>query len=235
MSGLEVTEQMRRSMMDGPQVGVGQSVLLENLECDDKVLECQCCHVRPGTGKVLVTYLGETSSILEECVMKVRNMMQFLSVAMARALELGDEGKLASLHKPGSDLHAHVMGSGVQILHTSYMAAMVLSMVSLLVGRRPANDLGAVGEVQDKGMIDATFHWTAKEVWACYRQGLRRMVVPLNQPFDDESLALAGRIMEDGRPMVEFLRFDSILEALSTAFGRGVGSSGGEASDAGSS
>lgn len=207
---------MRRSMLDGPHVGVGRCFMRENLE-GVVVVECQCCHVKPGTGQVITTVTGETSSVLVESVLIVYNMLKIQAVAMANAL--GQPGQLPGIHKSDHDLHVHVVGPGIPIGHTSYMAATVLSMVSLLLGQRPPDDVGAVGEVNEFGVIDPTFQWTAGEVRACHRLGLRRMVVSVDEVFEEEALVLAGQMMEDGRPMVEFLRFERMMEAMAAVFG----------------
>lgn len=56
------------------------------------------------------------------------------------------------------------------------------------------------------------------KVRKCRRQGLRRVVVSPSTKYEEGALDAAGEMMEDGRPMVQFITYDNLLDALPFIF-----------------
>jgi hypothetical protein len=122
----------------------------------------------------------------------------------------GREGKRLSLTKAGHDLHVHVTNlQAGQRRYLSYMAAVAVALVGLLVGRRPSDDqVGVLGEVTPDWVLlwEAGLQWGSADVADCRAQGIRRLVVPEGVQMDEEAWAAARTVEEDGRPCVDVMR-----------------------------
>lgn len=128
---------------------------------------------------------------------------------------------LRSLDKERSDLHVHLIGPECFVNHSLYVAPIFISLVSLMLGRRSVHGdrLGVLGDVQHEGKhFVCIIDLNEADVRACYRQGLRQLIVPCNTVFKEGALAVASQVMEDGLPMVEFLRYANILDTLAFIF-----------------
>ena len=218
--------------LDGPNVGVGKSLRREEVSegtNPNQCFEVQCCWTGPGMGgDVMIT--GIVTQLMKECVAVARDMILIHEERIIRDLGLhvrrkrrqdDEDGSAASgitlFDKTGQDLHVHIL-SWSDTPHTSYIASMVLAMVSLMSKRRLPEDLGAEGDLDCSGILNPIYKWTTAQVEECKRQGLRRMVVSVKTEFDEGAKEAAAALGDDGKATVEFLPYGNILDALPHIF-----------------
>ena len=217
LTGFNLEREGLIAQLDGPHIGVGYSVG-EPID-DTHPFEVQCAFVRPATGQLVITSRCGVTKVLEDSVIIVHRYVSEYHDAIRERLgidaeDMGPRG----LHKRGYDLHVHLMNRSANIQHTSYMAAMVVSMVSLLIGRRPRDDTAALGEVSYTGLMSPVGEWGAAGVNKCKSQGIRRIVTAGDMEANAEATSMAAVIHADGRPTLEFHRYRYILDALPFLF-----------------
>jgi hypothetical protein len=160
-------------VLDDPAlVGVGHAVLLPGDEGAGPV-EVQCCRVPPGgTGLVVTGWEGET--LEGSCV----GLVRYVDV---HAAAIDHRLKPQRLAKPGYDLHLHLDGLNERVRHKGYTAAALVSLVSLLLGRRPVEGTVAIGDIDGwGGVVPAEGAELILATWVedCRQLGIRRIIVP---------------------------------------------------------
>lgn len=206
------------SALDGPHVGVGLGMCLE---CRDAIpFEVQCCLVKPGRQEMVVSSRFGLTDELRECLGIARQFMWESHDEIVAKLGLETEAVgPRGLRKAKHDLHVYLLNKSGDIRHTSYMAAMVVAMVSLLIGRRPVQGMAVMGEVAFSGELNPSHPWDVEEVLKCREQGIRTVLTGCEVEIEESAKRRAAEVEEDGQPTLEILEFDSILDALPTLFG----------------
>jgi hypothetical protein len=146
---------------------------------------------------------------MRQLVRQVVDLVEGMSAALVR--EFGGGSKRLSLRKTGHDLHIHVTnlqyeGAVQRLRLVSYMAALAVALVGLMVGRRPTTyDVAVLGEVTPDWFVvwDKSLQWGSADVAKCRAQGIRRLVVPEGVCMDEAAWAAARTVEEDGRPCVD--------------------------------
>ena len=182
-------------------------------------LEVHCCTVRPGSGQLILT--GCSNDTIRECVGIAEHVVSQNKDVIGARLGVAVGAAPFIIRGRSEDLHVHLIALGEDVRHTEYMAAMVISLVSLMIGKRPPSDVAAFGEVAYTGLLSpADFIWTDKIVGLCRQQGIRRIVLAPNSTIKrPEAEAAASAIdHDDGRPVLQFMRYGNILDALSEIF-----------------
>ena len=216
--GLLVDKDALVAELDGPHVGVGVSPQIEGHLT--LALEVQCCLVKPGGGQLVMT--GPTNSVLEESLRQMKHFVWDHRIKIMKQLvRMGDlEASCWRLSKMGHNLHVHIRADHDAISNTDYGAAMLISLLSLAIGRRPAADIGVIGQVAFEGTLSPPdVDWHVGLVRMCKEQGVRRIVVGTGTELDNEVQSVADSTGEDGRPMLQFLPYENILDALPVIFG----------------
>ena len=172
--------------MDGPHVGVGKCV---NFEREDRVLEVQCCRLRPGKRQLIVT--GVAGQILRDCVFTAYHLISAHAVAVTEALALaplgggGNKGGPSELILPLRDIHVHIVSSE-GATHPMYKGAIAVALLSLLAGRRPREDTVIVADLNCMGMLCPMGDTlTAAMLDRCSSQGVRRVVIADTQELPE--------------------------------------------------
>ena len=207
-----------RSAMDGPHVGIGRCV---GLEGQARPFESQCCWVRPGSQKLIVTGGIGDDELGDETLRHLAKVV-FLTVSShievvkhnLRALT----GNSVDLIKTGHDVHMHLVweaNGGVK--HGRYQAAMAASLLSLMIQRRPRDDTAILGALTCTGRLSVA-NLEVDVVALCYAQGIRRMIVAEEQGFEQEVLDQAAVVEEDGEPLLRFIRHTFVWNAVLDLF-----------------
>lgn len=221
-AGFEATPIMEQCVIDSALVGWATACGLEGRGA----VNVECCHVRPGTmGGLILTgcVQEEMREVVRQMVLVVPSMCQALGEAF------GLEGKRLSLCKKGHDLHVNINSLyGAQVHYLSYMAALAVALVGLMVGRRPSDtQLAVLGEVTPDWVLrwEPGLRWSSADVASCRAQGIRRLVVPKGICMDEAGWAAARTVEEDGRPCVDVVcmqRSERIFPMLRAVLDRKV-------------
>lgn len=218
-----MTPNMEQSLLDSPLVSWTTACGLEG----SGAVEVECAHVRPGKmGGLILT--GCPSEEMRQVVRQMVDLVNGMHAPLGR--EFGREGKRLSLHKTGHDLHIHItnLHHAVQARHVSYMAAVVVALVGLMVGRRPGGyGVAVLGEVTPDWFVlwEADLQWGSAEVESCRAQGIRRLVLPEGARLDEAAWAAARTVEDDGRPCVDLVcvpRSERIFGVLRAVLDRDV-------------
>jgi hypothetical protein len=201
--GFTVTPNMRQYLMDSPLVNWAYAYRGQG--CGR--VQVECCHVRPGKmGGLILT--GCVNEEMREVVRQTVDIVNHMCGSLGEAF--GRKGKRPSLHKAGHDLHVNVINMQAEQVHcSSYMAAVAVALVGLVVGRRPTDEqLAVVGEVTPDWVLlwEPGLQWSSADVADCRAQGIRRLVVPEGICMDEAGWAAARTVEEDGRPCVDVVR-----------------------------
>ena len=200
--------------LDGCHVGVGKCL---GLEADGVgVVEVQCCWTSPGRRELIMT--GNLSQVSRNAIYSMKDLVQASIVTIMDELGLPSQG--LSLVKSGHDLHVHIE-HGYQSVKPSYqMGAIVISLVSLLIGRRPREDVILFGDVGNSaGQYSSNWTIDLGFVADCARWGYREAFVGDGTKVTDDAKAAAGVLQRDGRPLVKLTVFEGILDAIPLCFG----------------
>lgn len=203
LAGFKMTHSMEQYLADSPRVNWGMACGLEG-----GVVEVECCHVRPGTmgGLILTGCLNDSmKEMVRQVINIVSTMYEQLDLEFGRVV--GREGKRRSLTKLGHDLHIHVSNlHGPRTRYLSYMAAVAVALVGLVVRRRTSDDLlGVMGEVTPYWVFrwEAGLQWGSADIARCRAQNIRRLVVPEDVRMDEAAWAAARTVEDDGQPCVD--------------------------------
>jgi hypothetical protein len=146
-------------------------------------MEVRCARVERWAGGTGVVVTGaDEGNIARESVLLVTFLVDTCAVAIAVNLFGVDAAAAEPLIQEGVDLHVHFVGTAASIEHSGYMAATVVSLVSLLTGRKPREDTAVIGAInQDADLLPSPFVlgrvFTMEEVEQCRRQGIRRLIM----------------------------------------------------------
>jgi hypothetical protein len=188
------------TMLDSPDlVGVRRTVLLSEDEGLPAV-EVQCCRVGPGGTGLLVT--GLAGELVPRCRALVRHVDARLDALGA----LCPGRKLRPLADPKHDLHIHVDGPHAAVTDQAYLAAVLVSMVSLAVGRRPEGDVAVVAVVDEQRGRLQPCNLTARDMKACELAGVKRLIVH------------PDTVLPPPPHQVELLRLDEVTPMLAALF-----------------
>ena len=202
-----------RSAMDGPRVGVGTCVVYEN---HGGVFEAQCCWVRPGGRKLIIT--GGAGEVLKQCANVAYLLVcSYASVIEERLTPLSCSPK--DLVRSGCDVHIHLVWELPEISHCAYKGAMALSFISLMAERRPRPGVGIAGDVTPTGrLLQDPSDWKPEIVARCFGHGFRHMVIANDLDIPENVTGLAATLAEDGQPYLRFLRREFIWDAFGDIF-----------------
>ena len=204
--------------MDGPHVGIGRCV---GLEGQARPFESQCCWVRPGSRKLIVTggigddrsgdetlrQLGETAFL---------TLSSHIEVVKDKFRALTDSN--VDLLKTGHDVHMHLVWEAYGgVKHGSYQASMAASLLSLMIQRRPRDDTAILGALTCTGRLSAA-NLEVDVVALCSAQGIRRVTVAEEQGFEQDVLDQAAVVKEDGEPLLRFIRHTFVWDAVLDLF-----------------
>ena len=161
---------------------------------------------------------GNLSKISQDAIRNVKCLVEESIPTIAGVLGVSLES--LSLTRRGHDLHVHVEHCFVPIEPTYQMGAIYVSLVSLLVGRRPRDDttiLGAIDIVT--GAFTSQWKVDVYNVQNYKIGGFRRLVIGEGTKLTEKALSAAAELHEDGRPQVEIVTKGHILETLKACFG----------------
>ncbi len=130
----------------------------------------------PGRGELKLT--GSLGDVMRESAEAARSWLR------GRAEGLGLES--SAFEK--NDLHVHVPSGAVPKDGPSAGVAMVVSLASLLLGRKPAADVAMTGEITLRGKV-LPVGGIKEKVLAAKRAGIRRVVLPEKNARDVEEIA----------------------------------------------
>lgn len=203
-----------RCAMDGPHVGVG---VCYGLEDEEVAFEAQCSWVRPGNCKLIAT--GGIGDVLKRCADVTYIIVRSLACSINKRLtELSYPP--VDLIKTGYDIHMHlVCQSSKEVSHGLYKAAMAMSLLSLMMRRRPRQGVGIVGDVMPSGRISMySSDWTLVTVDRCEFFRVRRIIIPKEVELSPEVLDRAAIPAADGQPTLVFIRHESLWDAIEDVF-----------------
>ena len=196
----------------GGLVGFGRGVGLGRDRTHDFTVES--CWVSPGTNAIHTT--GNVSKLSKEAVI------------WARAFVDTNCGKICSVFgipgvpfcKAAHDLHIHFEHAYEPIDPMYQMAAVLISMISLLVGRRPDKETAVFGNITNEGILKTLdgWEWTDPVVAFCMSWGIRRVILPQDVVITEEAKEEASKIHEDGRPQVEILLVRNVRRMIPIVF-----------------
>jgi hypothetical protein len=191
--------------LDAPElVGVGLAVYLDGNEClPSSLVEVQCCRVAPGGTGLLVT--GFTADLVLRCRALVR-YVDACGPDLAAYYGLKTPPRL--LAGAGHDLHIHVHGSHVPLAHDTYLSAAVVSLVGLVLGRRPPEAVAVMAGVDADSRLEPVT-LSDKDLDRCRGAGIERVIVHPDSTVPEG----AGR-----RFGVEIVRAGDVSAVLSLLF-----------------
>ena len=204
------------SALDGCHIGLGVSPWREGTS---QVFEVQTCWMAPGRSEWVLT--GYWSSVMTECFEAVVAFVQEYSQEIKEQLGIGDEAAEShswDLRRKGHDLHVHLLNRREGVAHTMYMAAMVVSLVSLFIEQRPRADTAVLGEVAFNGVLSAPEVYIMGLVSQCRRQGIRRLVTATDFDMPAAVQIEASHLEEDGQPALTIVYCENVLDALPSVF-----------------
>ena len=208
--------------LDGPHIGIGRA---PSLESHAYRVVVQCCFVTPpsnsGSGVIMT---GRITNPLTECIDMAMAFIYDNGGAVAKIVNGGEQDKtrLKLVKKGLRDLHVHVVDYGWEpVSKSEYMGAVVMAMISLLVGRRPYPDVAVLGEVNPCGLLIVThelenFERSTLELW--WGGGIRHLVIADCCESDDSVVEMLGTIQSDGKPLIELNRAKTMQEAIPYLF-----------------
>lgn len=178
-------------------------------------IEVQCCWVEPGTQQLVMT--GNLSQQSRSSIYNVRDLV--MGDVTALAGRLGVAAPAYTLVRRGYDLHVH-LEHGYQPVEATYqMGAIYVSFVSLLFGRRARKDVMIFGDVGNLGAFSSRWSLNDANVEVYIDQGYRRVILGANTAVSDGARARAREPHpEDGKPAVDLVITDKILEAACMYF-----------------
>lgn len=207
---------MVTSIVDGRQVGVGTCIGL--VEGGEGVVDVQSCWVGPRKGcdgTMMVT--GHLFQEMRNAVLLVRNVVYELRSTLAS--HFNSDVKTFDVVKMYKTLHVHIESNYRVISSSYYMGAIFISLVSLLVGRRPRCDVVVFGEVNPVGLLRSCWEWTEQEVAVCVEKKVRHVVVGVGTKVSDEAQEMMDVISRaDGKPLVEIHHVKFISHTLQYLF-----------------
>jgi hypothetical protein len=151
---------------------VGRAVPLTGIASyPDSPVEVQACRVSPGGTGLLVT--GVTADLVRRC----RALVRFLDSCVPDLAAYQQLEKLpAPLATERQDLHVHTHGPHEPLRHAAYLGAAAVSLVALLLGRRPPEAVAVVGGVDEDGGLEPV-SLSAAGLAQCGRVGTQRVTV----------------------------------------------------------
>lgn len=203
--------------LDGPHVGVG--ICLGLLDDGVGLVEVQCCRLLPGKRELLLT--GNFSGSAEMALQTVTALAE-KDAACLLAMDKSAAARGPPVLLPrGTDLHVHLHHDYGPVTTIYFMGAAYLSLISLLLGRRPPADVLIYGGVGNMGSL--TWGGTAPELPAVYmtdafRLGYRRLFLGGMCKVTAEAAAEAAILADDGRPRVEIIRKKKMRDAAAAVF-----------------
>ena len=206
---------MRTAIVDNPRVGLGTCVGL--VKDKEGVVDVQSCWVSPckaGDAPLMVT--GLLTDELRDAVTLVRNVVYELRGKLASYYDR--EMKSFDVVRRYRTLHVHIENNYRPISKSYYMGAIFISLVSLLLGRRPRTDAVVFGDVNPLGVLSSCWAWTEEEVSLCETMGIRRVVVGVGTMFSSEAQQMMGVVQSDGRPLVETCHVQFVSTTLQYFF-----------------
>ena len=207
---------MVEALANGPHVGVCHCL---GLVTDGiGTIQVQCCWVKPKDNEGLIM-TGNLSSVTKDAI----PVMKDLVIASTRAIasRLGLPPDELSLDKRGHDLHVHVEHRFLPIETTYLMGAIYVSLVSLMIGRQPGDDTMVFGHVgNSSGSFSSKWKLDETNISNCKYIGYRRAILGKNTEVTDGAKAAAEMVQDDGKPLVELIIVEDILDAISLCFSR---------------
>ena len=224
MPGLKPTASTRAAR-DGLRVASARCIQFED---QPEPVEAQCCWVRPGHQKLIVTgSLESPPDVLrkgaEMAYTLVCTHILVIKERLQEVVGLSSSPNVDYLVRGGHDIHMHlVYESTKEIYHGVYKAAMAMSFISLLGNRQPRPDTIVVGDVGPTGKIHQhPDDWTRGLVKKCQRFKIRRAIIAEDLYPAVKTLKRAALVMEDGLPTLLFIRRKYIWDAIGDVFVKG--------------
>jgi hypothetical protein len=143
----------------------------------------QCCLRRPGRGEMIVT--GNAPAAMVDCATVAKDCVARSMAIIEERLGLERRSEEAGLRliPPLCDLHVHVDNAWEPASNRHYSSAFLVAMVSLMLRRRPVEDVGIIGHIVPDGLLfelsvpGGGEAWTDEGVASCFLQGFRRLII----------------------------------------------------------
>ena len=204
------------SALDGPHVGLGLCVGLA--KDGHSVIEVQCTWTGPRKltdDDVIIT--GHINSVMQESVNLVKDLVVERNREIAE--HLGRKPEQLRLIKQTRYLHVHIENEYKAVNKSYLMGAIYISMISLLIGRRPKAGTAVFGDISPYGVFSSVWDWTDQEVGVCQSKGNRQVVVGSGTVLLDKAPQMVEAMQEDGQPLVKIIQEQDPIKMLSHFFG----------------
>jgi hypothetical protein len=120
-----------------------------------------------------------------------------------------------SVFEPGRGLHVDFVDAEATVTHSAYGGAAVVATASLVLGRRPRDDITLVGAVNLQGDLRRFYpprSLMGADLMLCQAAGFSRLVLPHNVALDETAVAFVA----EGR--VDVLRLELLDEEILPLF-----------------
>jgi ATP-dependent Lon protease len=180
------------------------------------VVEVQCTHLSPGKGELLIT--GNVSELTRMCVRTALALVEDQADAIIARLGVGTEPAGAPLMRRRTDLHVHIE-HGFKPLESSYhMGAVVMSLVSLLIGKRADERVMVFGTVGNAGTVYYRGTISEEVVTNSGIGDCRRLIIGLGTEVAKAAEQQAAAPHADGRRKLELPVYDNMMDAVEAYF-----------------
>jgi hypothetical protein len=202
--------------LDGPHVGVGWSFGRRSWER----YGVQCCLRRPGRGDVILT--GNVTHVMRDAATVAKDFVARSAQAIGERLGLGTAAASLQLLTPKQDLHLHMDYGWAAMSSQQYTSVFVVAMTSMMLQRRPSEDVAIIGHIAPGGTLFAlsaydseTEAWGTPDLADCFCQGFRQMVISGRTVLPEKTKELAARpALKDGQCAMVFHPVVNVLDAL---------------------
>jgi len=161
----------------------------------------------PGHGKLILT--GQLGNVMKESAQAAMSLLK------ANAARLGIESKSFDTE----DIHVHVPAGAIPKDGPSAGVALYTALVSLMTDRAVRNDTAMTGEISLRGLV-LPVGGIKEKVLAADAAGIKTVMLPARNRKDVDD------IPESVRQRLRLVWLERVEEAVATAIGEGVASTG---------
>jgi hypothetical protein len=185
----------------------------------------QCCLRRPGRGDVILT--GNATPVMRDAAAIAKDFVARSAQAIGERLGLGTAAASLQLLTPKQDLHLHMDYGWAALSSQQYTSVFVVAMISMMLSRRPREDVAIIGHIAPCGSLFAlsppdseTGAWEPRDLAECFNQGFRQVVISSRTVLPEKTKEMAARpALKDGQCAMVFHPVVNVLDALVLLFG----------------
>jgi len=148
--------------------------------------------------------------------MLVKNVMVELRCRLASHFGVKDDRM--AIVRPTLYNHVHIENSGLPVTLSYHSGAIFISLVSLMIKRRPRTDTAIYGSIGPTSSFSSTRAWGTKEVTCCKEKGIRRVVVGKGTEIDKKAQRMADKVQPDGQPLLRIIHEEWAMKILQHCF-----------------